>query len=79
MADLALIVSLILLSILTIGFCFGAFIATKTRPFLTLERVFLSFMWAAPILFLSMWNQAFVVWALIGYVGGSIVFWRKWI
>ena len=77
MADQALIVSLILLSIFTIGFCFGAFIAAKTRPFLVLERLFLCAAWASPILFLSMWNQTFVILASIGYLGGSIVFWRK--
>ena len=78
MQDLALLVTIILLMVLAIGFCFGSLIATKTRSFFTLERLFLSVIWSSPIFFLSLWNQVIMVWVLIGYVSGTIIFWRKW-
>lgn len=79
MESLALTVSIILVVILVIGFSLGGFIATKTRPFLWTERVGLLILWGVPFGVLGFINSALLIWALIGYLGGSLVFWRKWI
>lgn len=79
MEDLALTVSLILLAILVGAFCYGGFIVTKTKPFLLVERLFLAAAWGAPLLALGFINQVLMIWAIIGYAGGALVFWRKWL
>jgi len=79
MQDLALLVTLILLGLTAIGFCAGALIATKTRTFLIRERIFLSVAWASPILLLTLWNTVLAMWALGGYIIGTLIFWRKWL
>ena len=79
MESLALTVSIVLLIILVIAFSLGGFIATKTRPFLWTERLGLLVMWSLPFGVLGFVNSTLLVWALIGYYGGTPVFWRKWI